>query len=477
MHETSREVIEAVRLIKPKDPEVAKDMCYKNLIGFHAVGKGIARFFEGSHAALFMAYLVGRGGEARAKNKLDHEGYFQCSIDYAEEGSGLSRKKQDSALSILCAIGLVKKKVVGRDTYRWIKLDEVGYELLSSTMAAIPYKYNITYKTLSKYAHGPIAEMLALGLEKCITNAYNNIHANVENGHSSMSDLGIDECIKRTKNKPIGNKPTWKEPREGTQVNLRDEGQNQPSSGNESAIAPLAVNTNPGAANQQAYTPANPRPNTAAYSKPKKPRAKPAPLPAHSAIPFMQELARTLAPILANQSHAAYPSEGDTAFKYHTDALANYDAIQTGAIMARTLDKPERYTDPAAWGNTYRMERAKLWAHDPATMEADLLTAARIYATTRASNTTVAKLPNVAAFLYGSTTSGGFLPWWNFIKPIEAMEAKEKAVLQKVEREEGSKPKFLEMEERRQIERDDFYHRKFVKLFGREPKQFKETTK
>ena len=217
--------------------------------------------------------------------------------------------------------------------------------------------------------------------------------------------------------------------------------------------------------------------NTPAYSKKSKPRHKPGPLPAHSAIPFMQEMARTLAPILSNPTHAEYPAEGSLAYKYHLDALEAYDAIQTGAIFARTLDKPERYTSPTAWGNAYRLEQLKLWAKDPKAMEASLLAAARIYASMRSTNMVAVKLPNVAAFLFGSTTAGGFLPWWNHVKPFEEMEAKEQKVLKKVEMDEQSKTRYLTMEEKGQIEQGDFDHKKFLKLFGREPNKFKEIKK
>lgn len=252
-----------------------------------------------------------------------------------------------------------------------------------------------------------------------------------------------------------------------TTGSCRDEGQNPPSSGHSYSANHLAVN--------QALNATGSNTNTHANSRQRKPRRPPAPLPSHPAIPFMQELARTLAPVLASPAHAEYPSEGVTAFKYHTDALEAYDAIQTGAIMARTIDRPERYTDLTIWGNDFRLAQLKQWAKDPKAMESALLSAARIFATSRAKNATVAKLPTVAAFLFGSTTSGGFLPWWSAIKPVEAMEAKEKQILKEADLEEKSKPRFLELEEKNRIEQNSYMHETFVKLFGREPKQFKET--
>ena len=473
------------KMAKAKEPRVAPMRseadayieCFKHDAAYLEVSWAAVRFFE-DITSVFLSYIRSMQRYKTTEGEVDDDGYFPCVIDYAQNGCGLGRDAQDRSLATLIKLGLVHKKVIGLPPKRWLKLDVRAYQVFVETYSTLPQTWPVSYKKAAEFCGPEVTDIVGI-VEKYVPFLIETSKSKNEgNPQIEMRETSESKCGKPATDKHRGYEHRVNEHREkGTVTSYRDEGPAGASSPDGFADAPGVENATPAQVTKEQPTSANEsrQATPPAYSRKSKPRHKPAPLPAHSAIPFMQTLANVLEPILANKAHAAYPTEGDTAYKYHLDALEAYDAIQTGAILARPLAKPERYTSPVPWGNPYRLERLKLWAKDRIAMETDLLAAARIYAASREHNLTVAQLPSVAAFLFGATPEGGFLPWWNFVKPADAMEAKEKKVLAQAAGVPNSQAMFLEMEAKGHIERNSFEHKKFIKLFGREPNTLKET--
>lgn len=110
-----------------------------NLVGllsnssFRFYSKPLARKV-GVHAAVLFSELAAKNEYFFSIGKLDEEGMFYASIDDIEYETSLTRRNQDSAISILSEIGLIVTKVKGMPAKRYFGFPQNCSEILAQTI-------------------------------------------------------------------------------------------------------------------------------------------------------------------------------------------------------------------------------------------------------------------------------------------------------------------------------------------------------
>lgn len=211
-------------------------------------------------------------------------------------------------------------------------------------------------------------------------------------------------------------------------------------------------------------------------------KARCAPMPAHPAIGFLQELAVILRPILVDKAdHRTIPNPGEPAFKYQSRALVEYDALESGSWASRKLQEPGAYLTPSPENKRHfeRLKRARTWVGNTSLMQHQLKTIAQLMVDTRSKSDKFAPFDSVADFLGIEGRDGWFAPWWTYLdaidtkKAVEMVQKAEEAVL----KDARAVRTLLRAEEWGDIIQGSDNHARFVKIVGREPAKFREEIK
>jgi len=459
-------------------------------------------------AVAFLSYLISKEELYHKQGALIDGQWFYVKVAKVDFELGLGRKAQARIVAMLKARGMISMKLMG--TPSQTRYFGVHYKAIADAIVASKQAIKSMPKRRNDYVASPI------DLDNSEDNNENTPHTSqTDVTHTSQTDVThtsqtdhytryngpctISNGELDTTKAPIlriGRKPQNRFPHYAT-LSAKIEAELPPSTQVEETPPktlqqiqhPQEGNALPAPVTQEGETMEasplddmlNPPPEQSSIPATGK-KAKCAPMPAHPAIGFLQELSVILRPILVDkQDHRTIPNPGEPAFKYQSRALTEYDALSSGSWASRKLAKPKDYLTPTPENKRHfeRLRRAKEWIGNTSLMHYQLKTVAQLMVDTRSKSDKFAPFDSVADFLGIEGRDGWFAPWWAHLDAIDTQKAVE--MVQKAEeavlKDARSVRVLLQSEEWGDIVRGSDEHARFVKLIGREPINFREEVK